>query len=77
MENEIIMNEEVIEAAEGVTIGNSKKGLLTLGVAAAAITAGFVLVKKVIVPAIKKHKAKKEAEDDFEEVENDRFNDDV
>jgi hypothetical protein len=73
MENEIIMNEEVIEAAEGV--GNSKKGLLTLGVAAAAITAGVLLVKKVIVPAVKRHKAKKEAEAEL--VEEDRFNEDM
>lgn len=63
MENEIIMDEVIeLEPVEEIATKTSGKSLVTLGVAAATVVAGYLLVKKVIVPAYKKHKAKKEAE---------------
>ena len=63
MENEIIMDEVIeLEPVEEIATGTTGKTLVTLGVAAATIAAGYLLVKKVIVPAFKKHKAKKEEE---------------
>ena len=64
MENEIIMDEviELEPVVEEIATQKPGKGLVKLGVAAAAIFAGYLLVKKVVVPAIKKHKAKKEDE---------------
>lgn len=82
MENEIIMDEIVeMEPVKDATTGASGKGLLILGVVTVTLGAGYVLAKKVIIPAIKKHKIKKEeqkkyakahavaAEDDAEFVE--------
>lgn len=63
MENEIIMDEIIeLEPVEEIATGTTGKTFVTIGVAAATIAAGYLLVKKVIVPAIKKHKAKKEEE---------------
>ena len=63
MENEIIMDEIIeMDPVEEIATKTSGKGLVTFGVAAATIAAGYLLVKKVIVPAYKKHKAKKEEE---------------
>ena len=82
MKKELIEGVEVIELepVEEVASGISGKRLATLGVAAATIGAGYLLVTKVVIPAIKKRKAKKEEEaliqdsavtasyeDDFEE----------
>lgn len=60
---EIIMDEVIeMEPVEEIATKTSGKAFVTLGVAAATIVAGYLLVKKVVVPAYKKHKAKKEEE---------------
>lgn len=61
---EIITMEDVIELepVEEIATGSTGKTLVGLGAAAATIVAGYLLVKKVIVPAYKKHKAKKDEE---------------
>lgn len=64
-ENEIMTNEEVMDVVEEVVIDNPNRKVTLLGAAAvvAGIGAGlFMLTKKVIIPAVKKRKAMKEAE---------------
>jgi hypothetical protein len=65
MENEIIVNETDMET---VTSKVPVKGLAIAGAALGLGFAGFLLVKKVIIPAIQKAKAMKEAEE-YVEVE--------
>ena len=65
----IMDNVEVIDVpAEDFVPKASSKGLVILGVMAGAVTASVVLVKKVIIPAIQKHKAKQEAENAYQYV---------
>ena len=72
MINEAVENEgvEVVEKiANGRALGGSAVGA---GVAATVVGVGFVAYKKIVKPAIDKHKAKKEAEaesQDFAENE--------
>lgn len=64
MEENIIMDEvDVIELAPVENASkHSAKRFVRLGIGVAAVTAGFLLVKKVIAPAIKRRKARKAAE---------------
>ena len=64
MNDEIMVNEQVIEAVEeAVTSRTFEEGLVYGSVGTAAIMiGGHFLIKKVVKPAIQKIKAKKEAE---------------
>ena len=60
MENkEIMVNDEVIENAEEIAAGKSKKGLLIAGGIGAALLAGVIVYK-----IVKKVRAKAKAKDD-------------
>ena len=68
MNEEIMLNEEVMDIAEeAVAKGSGKGWKIGLGVAAVAAE-GYQLAKKVVKPAIEKHKAKKAAKKAQEEV---------
>lgn len=71
--NEIMVNEEIIEATEEVTTENSGNGLLIAAIVGGALLVGGIVYKKVIKPAIAKAKAKKEQKEvieaDFEDIE--------
>ena len=75
--NEIMVNEEVIEATEEIVTDKAGKGLFVAAAVGAALIVGSIVYKKVIKPAIAKAKAKKESEEaieaDFEEIENDEL----
>lgn len=60
--NEIIMNEEIIDVVEDIATGNTYNGVVVLSAGLMTLGAGYLLVKKVVMPAIEKYKAKKEAE---------------
>ncbi len=64
MNNEIMMNEEIMEAVEEAVVERTfNEGLIYGSVGTAAIMiGGHFLVKKVVKPTIQKIKAKKEAE---------------
>ena len=74
--NEVMVNEEVIEAVEEVATSNTYNGIVVLSSGIVTLGAGYLLVKKVIIPLVDKIKAKKEAKraeaecestEDFEE----------
>lgn len=82
--NEIMLDEEVFEAAEEVAVRPSK-ALVAAGAVAGVVLVGVVVYKKLIKPAIAKAKAKKKiiadslseedpyaefVEDDIEVIEN-------
>lgn len=60
MENEVMMNEEVIEATEEVVEAESGKGLIALA-AVGTIIVGAIVYKKIVKPTIAKIKARKAA----------------
>lgn len=59
--DEIIMDEAVVYELEPETSGISGKGLLIGGAAVLALGAGYLLVKKVIIPAYRNYKIQKRA----------------
>lgn len=71
--NEIMVNEEVIEATEEIAVTKSHTGLKIAAGVGLGLIVGAIIYKKVIKPAIAKAKAKKEEstviEGEFEEVE--------
>lgn len=75
--NEIMVNDEVIEATEEIADVKSGNGLFVAAAVGAALIVGAIVYKKVIKPAIAKAKAKKEAseviEAEFEEVEDNEY----
>ena len=58
--NEIMNNEEIVETVEEIVTETSGNGLLVVGGVVAAIGAGYVLAKKVVIPGYKKLKTKLE-----------------
>ena len=58
--NEIMNNEEIVETVEEIMTNNSGNGFLVATGVVAAVGAGYVLVKKVVVPGCKKLKTKLE-----------------
>lgn len=71
MDENIINNEELIQAAEAVA-KTGKNGWVIAGIVTAGVGAVALIVDKLVVPMVKNHKAKKAAnaqevcEDDFE-----------
>lgn len=59
--NEVMVNEEVIEVVEEVATSGTYNGIVILSTGLATLGAGYLLVKKVVLPLIEKIKAKKEA----------------
>lgn len=77
---EIKLNEDVMEVAEEVVLDDAGNSILKkLGVGAAVVGAGYLLYrfgKKIVVPAIKKAKAKradKELEQQYSVLTEDEF----
>lgn len=58
--NEIMNNEEVVETVEEIMTETSGNGLKIVGGVVVAVGAGYVLVKKVVIPGYKKLKTKLE-----------------
>lgn len=58
--NEIMNNEEIVESVEEIMTETSGNSLLIVGGVVATIGAGYVLVKKVVIPGCKKLKTKLE-----------------
>lgn len=74
MENEVMMNEEVIEATEEVAEAESGKGLIALA-AVGTIIVCAIAYKKIVKPTIAKIKARKaaKAEEDVEVITDQDF----
>lgn len=72
MNNEIMVNEEIMDAVEEAVVSRTfNEGLVYGSVGTAAVMiGGHFLIKKVVKPAIQKIKAKKEAEAEITEEEN-------
>ena len=58
--NEVMVNEEVMDAVEEATNG-TYNGVMILSTGIVTLGAGYLLVKKVVIPVIEKIKAKKDA----------------
>lgn len=56
--NEVMLNEEVFEAAEEITV-RPNKGLVVAGAVVGTLVVGALVYNKLIKPAIAKAKAKK------------------
>lgn len=71
--NEIMVNDEVIEATEEIVETKTGNGLLIAAGVGAALIVGTIIYKKVIKPAIAKAKAKKAESEmingEFEEID--------
>lgn len=67
MENEIMNNEVVVEASEGISNDSGKIGVVIVGIGLTALVGGL-LYKRVIKPIIAKAKAKKAKKKEAEDV---------
>lgn len=65
---EIMVNEDVMETVEDIANDGSSKVLAIAAGVALAVGAGVLLYKKVIKPAIKRHKAEKEIDEAIDQV---------
>lgn len=67
--NEIMVNEELVTATEGLAPAFPKKGLIIAGVTAATLIVGGLVYAKVVKPALARAKAEKERRAREEEIE--------
>lgn len=60
---EIMVNEDIMDTVEDIANDGSSKALVIAAGVALAVGAGVLLYKKVIKPAIKRHKDEKELDE--------------